>query len=82
VAVNLSAKQLAEGVEQEAQLAFLREHHCDGVQGYLLGRPMPPERVREVMAEPDALPAALAGEGEAASHRPRGRALDTALTAS
>jgi len=29
----------AEGVETEAQLAFLRAEHCDVVQGYLLGRP-------------------------------------------
>jgi predicted signal transduction protein with EAL and GGDEF domain len=29
----------AEGVETEAQLAFLRAEQCDVVQGYLLGRP-------------------------------------------
>jgi diguanylate cyclase (GGDEF)-like protein len=31
----------AEGVETEAQLAFLRAEQCDIVQGYLLGRPAP-----------------------------------------
>jgi EAL domain-containing protein (putative c-di-GMP-specific phosphodiesterase class I) len=31
---------VAEGVEKESQLAFLRTQHCDNVQGYLLGRPV------------------------------------------
>ncbi len=30
---------LAEGVETEAELQFLRDENCDEVQGYLLGRP-------------------------------------------
>ncbi|MCW0466521.1 hypothetical protein NB705_003594 [Xanthomonas sacchari] len=32
---------VAEGVETEAQLRWLRAHGCGGVQGYLLGRPAP-----------------------------------------
>jgi EAL domain-containing protein (putative c-di-GMP-specific phosphodiesterase class I) len=32
---------LAEGVESEAQMNFLREQGCDEVQGYFLGRPSP-----------------------------------------
>ena len=31
---------VAEGVETEAQLAFLRELGCDAAQGFLLGRPV------------------------------------------
>ena len=38
----------AEGVETEAQLAFLDAHGCDEIQGYLLGRPAP-ELPRQAM---------------------------------
>lgn len=43
MAHNLNMDVIAEGVETPAQLAFLRERGCDQIQGYLLGRPMPPE---------------------------------------
>ncbi|AQR61084.1 bifunctional diguanylate cyclase/phosphodiesterase [Brevundimonas sp. LM2] len=36
---SLAIPILAEGVETQEQLAFLREQGCDEVQGYLLGRP-------------------------------------------
>ena len=37
----LELEVTAEGVETEAQLAFLRLHGCAHVQGYLLGQPSP-----------------------------------------
>jgi len=36
---NLGLKIIAEGVEREAQLAWLAANGCDQVQGWLLGRP-------------------------------------------
>jgi EAL domain-containing protein (putative c-di-GMP-specific phosphodiesterase class I) len=36
----LKLKVVAEGVETEGQLKFLRTQRCDSVQGYLLYRPL------------------------------------------
>ncbi|MCL5042561.1 MAG: EAL domain-containing protein [Gammaproteobacteria bacterium] len=41
LAHNLQLKVIAEGVETEAQHAFLRKYNCDEFQGYLFARPMP-----------------------------------------
>lgn len=41
MAHKLKLKVVAEGVETQAQLAFLRRQHCDTGQGYLFDRPLP-----------------------------------------
>lgn len=44
MAHSLGIKVMAEGVETAEQLAFLRQHHCDGMQGYFFSQPLPPEQ--------------------------------------
>jgi EAL domain-containing protein (putative c-di-GMP-specific phosphodiesterase class I) len=38
---SLGLKVIAEGIETNGQLSFLRERGCEWYQGFLLGRPMP-----------------------------------------
>lgn len=45
MAHQLNIDVVAEGVETEEQLEFLREHDCDEFQGYLFSRPQPPENL-------------------------------------
>jgi EAL domain-containing protein (putative c-di-GMP-specific phosphodiesterase class I) len=40
---GLKLNVIAEGVETQEQLAFLRSVKCDGMQGYLLSRPLSAE---------------------------------------
>jgi EAL domain-containing protein (putative c-di-GMP-specific phosphodiesterase class I) len=43
LAHKIGAQVIAEGVEQESQLGWLKNAGCDYVQGYLMGRPRPAE---------------------------------------
>jgi diguanylate cyclase (GGDEF)-like protein len=49
MAHSLKLKVVAEGVETADQLAFLRTHRCDAVQGYFLHRPLPEDQVADVL---------------------------------
>jgi diguanylate cyclase (GGDEF)-like protein/PAS domain S-box-containing protein len=51
LAHTLGLRVIAEGVETAAQLQFLRDHNCDAVQGYLLGRPTDAATFSKVLAE-------------------------------
>ena len=41
----LNKKVVAEGVETQAQLDFLRKHDCELIQGYFFSRPLPAEEL-------------------------------------
>jgi EAL domain-containing protein (putative c-di-GMP-specific phosphodiesterase class I) len=45
----LDASVVAEGVETQAQLDFLRKRQCDTAQGYLLSKPLPVEQVSKLL---------------------------------
>jgi diguanylate cyclase (GGDEF)-like protein len=47
---SLNIPVLAEGVETEQHLEFLRDENCASVQGYLFGKPMPLAEVKRMIA--------------------------------
>jgi diguanylate cyclase (GGDEF)-like protein/PAS domain S-box-containing protein len=49
---GLQLPVVAEGVETTAQHDFLAKASCDGVQGYLIGRPQPIARYAEMLGYP------------------------------
>lgn len=62
LARGLNLTSIAEGVETEEQLQFLRRHGCDQIQGYLISRPVPHEQMAQLLAVEQ-----LTGEGESPS---------------
>jgi len=58
MAENLHLRVIAEGVETEAQLAFLRDRKCHEFQGYLVSPPVPPEEFERFLLARDRTPVA------------------------
>jgi diguanylate cyclase (GGDEF)-like protein len=52
---SLKLKVVAEGVETDAQLQWLRSAQCTEIQGFVLGRPMPARAIRDFLSEATAL---------------------------
>jgi diguanylate cyclase (GGDEF)-like protein/PAS domain S-box-containing protein len=72
MAKSLNLKVIAEGVENEAQMSFLRAHQCDEIQGYYFSKPLPPDEVADKLRgnAPHANSEAIVGT-------PEGSGLDT-----
>jgi EAL domain-containing protein (putative c-di-GMP-specific phosphodiesterase class I) len=51
LAHDLGLKVVAEGIEEEACLAFLRSAGCDMAQGYLISRPVPAAAISELLGQ-------------------------------
>ncbi len=57
MAKSLNLKVIAEGVEDEAQMSFLRARQCDEIQGYYFSKPLAVEKVADKLRgdHPEAL---------------------------
>jgi EAL domain-containing protein (putative c-di-GMP-specific phosphodiesterase class I) len=69
MAHRLHLTVVAEGVDQESQLAFLRSRRCELMQGYYFSPPVPATEFADILrgcrhpAPPPLMPAPLAAEG-------------------
>jgi diguanylate cyclase (GGDEF)-like protein/PAS domain S-box-containing protein len=66
MAHSLKLQVIAEGVERDAQLAYLRRHGCDEMQGYYFSKPVSEQDFEAMLADGKSLAApvddALAGQ--------------------
>ncbi|QSX07617.1 bifunctional diguanylate cyclase/phosphodiesterase [Alkalibacter rhizosphaerae] len=51
MAHRLGLKVVAEGVETEEQMGYLKDHHCDAIQGYYFSKPVHQEDLLELIGE-------------------------------
>jgi len=51
MAKSLKLKVIAEGVENEGQMSFLRAHRCDEIQGYYFCKPLTADKVADKLRE-------------------------------
>ncbi len=62
MAHRMRLRAIAEGVETEAQLCYLRNHDCDEIQGYFFSRPLPAWEFAELLRREERF-SPPAGEG-------------------
>ena len=46
---SLNLRVVAEGIETQGELAFLRDHDCDEGQGYYFSKPVPPQQFARLL---------------------------------
>ncbi|MGH1365262.1 MAG: putative bifunctional diguanylate cyclase/phosphodiesterase [Calditrichia bacterium] len=51
LAHNLGMKVVAEGVENQKQLSFLRSMRCDYIQGFMFSKPIPFDELKKLLTE-------------------------------
>ena len=51
LAHSLGLEVVAEGVETQEQVEFLKKNNCDTVQGYYYSRPLPPDEAENLIAK-------------------------------
>jgi len=47
---SLSLTEVAEGVETQEQMDFLRQRSCDEMQGFYFSKPIPPDQFASLLA--------------------------------
>ncbi len=52
---NMKFGVIAEGVENNEQLDFLKQQHCSEIQGYLFSKPLPMQMFEELISQNDPL---------------------------
>jgi diguanylate cyclase (GGDEF)-like protein/PAS domain S-box-containing protein len=67
LAHDLKLKVIAEGIENQQQLRFLREVGCDEIQGFLISRPLPAEQITQLLEKDIPFPNATLDEHKAST---------------
>ena len=58
---KLNLRVIAEGVETDEQVAFLRDSNCDEMQGYHFSKPIPPQEIESLLRASNAGKASALG---------------------